>query len=59
MGSKTYNRDVWRKLGYNRVRLTPSEFLTINKSISICFQNKLTADGCAKTIVQNMKDKVA
>lgn len=59
MGSKTYHRDVWRQLGYNRVRLTPSEFLTINKSISICLQNKLTSDACAKSIVKDMKEKVA
>jgi hypothetical protein len=56
-GSKTYHREVWRKLGYNSVRLSPSEFLAINKAISIGFQNDWTADMCAATIFRNMKEE--
>jgi hypothetical protein len=59
MGSKTYHRYVWRKLGYDRVRLTPSEFLTINKSISLGFQKKLTADACVRSIIEELEGKAA
>jgi hypothetical protein len=57
--TKTYHRNVWRALGYDKVRLPVTEFLTINRMISYGLRDNLTVDECVATIVKEMKEERA